>query len=60
MEILKRGTLPEDKTYEATCDFCKTEVRFKRVEAKSVPNTRNENILEIECPVCHRKIYKDI
>jgi hypothetical protein len=58
MEIIKKGTLPSERVYEAKCNHCSTEVRFKRGEAKCETH-RNEEYVMVECPVCKHTISVD-
>lgn len=60
MEILERGTPPEEREYNATCRNCKSLLRFKRSEAKYHSTCRNESYLEVQCPVCRLPIYHEI
>lgn len=60
MEILYRGTPPEQRQYDARCLNCNTLVRFTRSEAKYFTSARNEAWLEVKCPVCDHAIAKDI
>lgn len=58
MDIIKKGSLPSERVYEATCNHCKTEVRFKRGEAKCETH-RNEEYVMVECPLCKHTISVD-
>jgi len=58
MEIIKRGTPPGEKIHEATCNSCKTEVRFKESEGKITYDQRDGNYVTVMCPVCNSLIYK--
>jgi uncharacterized Zn-finger protein len=55
MEIIKRGTKPEDREHTATCVYCSTQIKFLQGEA----TVRSGN-LEIGCPVCDRLIVRSI
>lgn len=57
MEILKRGTKPSEKQYEATCRNCATHVRFVAAEAVRKSDQRDGDYLAIECPVCNQSMY---
>jgi len=54
MEIIQRGQKPEEKPYRVTCRTCDTVFEFLRSEAKYVPDQRDGDYVEINCPVCHR------
>lgn len=58
MEILKKGTPPAEKEYEATCRNCGTEVRFKQHEGKVVYDQRDGDYITVKCSVCSRDINK--
>lgn len=57
MEIIKKGKLPEEKTYECVCSYCKTEFRFQRKEAEFVYDQRDGNALTIKCPLCKSQVW---
>ena len=56
MEILK--DTPEEE-YVAKCNKCQTILKFKKSEAKFVDDYR-EPYMEVTCPVCGNKVYKNI
>lgn len=56
MEIIERGTPPEEKVYEGRCMNCKTKVRFKRSEGKVTFDQRDGNFVTVKCPVCRHAI----
>lgn len=50
MDICKKGKIPK---YEATCNECKTEFRFRRSEADIWRNISPRWVaVEVYCPVC--------
>ena len=51
IEIIKRGTSPENKKYKLTCARCKTVFSFLASDAK-LTTDRNESVLIINCPEC--------
>lgn len=59
MEIIKMGTLPHEKIYEATCQNCFCVFRFMRNEAENCFDMSNNLYLKIKCPTvgCYHKIY---
>jgi len=59
MEIIKRGQVPEEKTYEATCRRRSTDVRFPQQEAKRTFDQRDGDFLTVKCPVCGHDINVD-
>jgi RNase P subunit RPR2 len=56
MEILK--DTPEQE-YVAKCYKCQTVLKFKASEAKFIADYR-ESYLEVACPVCGNKVYKNL
>lgn len=60
MKIIRRGQPPEQKTYFATCNHCKTEIEFERSEARYVSDQRDGDFLEVKCPVCSKPITKAV
>ena len=56
MEILFRGTPPEEKEYTGECYYCKTKVKFKAKEGKTTYDQRDGNFISISCPVCNKPI----
>ena len=51
VNILHRGTLPQDRTYQANCSRCRTSFEFSGSDGKFMFD-RNENVVVIKCPVC--------
>lgn len=60
MEIIKRGTNPQDIEYEMTCSNCKTVIRAKRSECRMSSYQRDGNCLIHLCPICNKEIYHNI
>ena len=58
MDILKRGIPPSERTYIADCRTCKSQIKFKRTEAKLTSDQRDGDYLNIVCPVCGAGITK--
>jgi hypothetical protein len=56
MEILKRGQLPTDKTFETMCFDCKTELRFQQKEGNVTYDFRDGDFVTVECPVCKKPV----
>jgi hypothetical protein len=57
MKILHRGILPEEKTYRAECNSCRTTYEFLGAEVKKTEMDRNDTCLVTECPVCHKDVW---
>lgn len=60
MKIIKRGTIPEQRTHEASCNYCGTIFQFLQAEAKYHDDQRDGAYLSIACPVCQRTVTKGI
>lgn len=58
VEIIERGGVQPEKTFEVTCDRCKSRLRFRQSEAIDIPprHFREYHLLEIRCPVCHHSV----
>jgi hypothetical protein len=57
VEIISRGVLPSEKTYETTCPNCGTWLRLNRGEDKFTSDNRDGDFLTISCPVCNVPVY---
>lgn len=57
MEVIHRGELPEQKRYQAECNYCRSVMRFQRSEAEYVSDQRDGDCLKVICPVCDRPVY---
>lgn len=57
MDIIVRGTLPEEKKYVAICSNCDTKVLYKLKEVKVTNCQREGTIHEYEYPVCRKAVY---
>jgi hypothetical protein len=57
VEIIIKGSLPDDNEYTTDCTHCQTKFRFKRFEAAFVADQRDGNALVIPCPLCHRDVW---
>lgn len=54
VEITKKGQLPAERSYQATCKSCGTEFEFKRGEAQFYSSPRGQMegpYLAIRCPL---------
>lgn len=56
MDIIYRGTIPEEKKYGATCCNCNTQVQYKLKEVKIHYDPRDGDYHEFECPVCGKLV----
>lgn len=57
MDIIFRGTIPEEKKYIATCSNCGTKVSYKLKEVKVTHCQREGTFHEYSCPVCSKRVY---
>jgi len=56
MEVIYRGEIPPEPTYQGTCSRCKSIIRAKMNELS--PKSRGLNEIEYAgvCPVCFNRI----
>lgn len=57
MDILFRGTPPNEREREGTCNNCGTQVRFRESEGKVTHDQRDGDFVTVNCPVCARQIH---
>ena len=57
MDIIHRGTIPEEKQYVATCGNCGTKVVYKLKEVEEVHDRRTGTYHWYKCPLCSREVY---
>lgn len=50
VRIIRHGSLPEERTYKATCNYCLTQFQFHRKDAEFHDDPREGSWLEIKCP----------
>jgi len=60
MEIISRGTPPSEKIHKIKCNNCNSLIQFTEGEGKIVHDQRDGNSISIICPVCGKKIWKDL
>lgn len=59
IEIIKRGTPLEEQVYNATCNGCKSELRWLQKDAMRVEYSKTlgeAGFTQIACPVCTRTV----
>lgn len=59
MRIIKRGTIPEEREYQAKCKHCNTLFAFKLSET-SYKWARNIMSTTVKCPLCGQYVTKEI
>ena len=57
MKIIKKGKLPEEKVYRATCYACATVFEFKAKEGEYFSNQRDGSAYIVKCPLCKNNVY---
>lgn len=60
MEILFRGTPPNERTFFAKCNNCASEIRFKEHEGVVTRDQRDGDFITIICPICSHHINKNL
>jgi hypothetical protein len=56
MRIIKKGSLPKERTYETRCKHCGTVFEFQGKEARLYINPT----FIISCPVCFAECYANV
>lgn len=59
MRVIKRGVTKDKVRYRISCNGCGSVLDFERGEAKVVPDDRDADYLEVECPVCQASVRVD-
>ena len=57
MKIIKRGIVPKETVYRATCSDCTSLLEFGTSDLKVAGSQYNERIYSFVCPVCGEKKY---
>ena len=57
MKIIKRGIVPKETVYRATCSDCTSILEFGTSDLKVAGSQYNERIYSFVCPVCGEKKY---
>lgn len=52
VQVIRRGVVPSERVYNATCRKCSSELRFRRGIAKFHDDQRDGAYLSVPCPVC--------
>lgn len=60
MKVIQRGTPPEEEVYQADCNRCHSKLEFTRSEAKFREDQREGSWLEVTCPVCNNRVFKNL
>lgn len=63
MQIIHKGTPPQERKYRVTCGTCDTIFEFAQSEGKIsyAPGYRNEDdMISINCPICSNLCYTDL
>ena len=55
MRIIRQGSIPVEMA-RVTCRECKTLFEFVKSEGKLVPDFRDGDYVEINCPFCHKTL----
>lgn len=59
MDIILKGTLPDQIKYQGRCNHCTTVFTFVAKEAKLTYDQRDGDFFEVACPLpgCGRTVY---
>lgn len=52
MKIIRQGTNPASTPLRGECRCCRTLIEFHPMEAKFVPDQRDGDFYQIDCPTC--------
>lgn len=58
--IINRGIAPDTVPIEVLCRHCQTRFSFLKTDAKYVPDQRDGDFYEIDCPVCQASVTKAV
>lgn len=56
VEVIVKGSAPEDRVYRATCRHCSSLLAFKRSEAIFTSDQRDGDYVSVICPVCSSSV----
>jgi len=56
VKIIKQGRLPQDRVWEATCYFCKTQVEAQESELEVHDDQRDGPWAGHPCPMCGKQM----
>ncbi len=57
VEIIRKGSLPEERVHKATCNNCDTLFSFKESEAAQSYDQRDGRTFSISCSLCKQICY---
>lgn len=57
IKVLKQGTPPEEKVYQATCQRCGSELEFQQKDGRYVSDQRDGDAIVVKCPVCNSEVW---
>lgn len=57
VKLIKRGQIPEEKLYKATCGRCGSEFEFNGYDIQT-PRDQRDTERYIQCTVCRNFIYE--
>lgn len=60
IEIIKRGLLPDQRTYTVECHYCTTIFKCQRSDGKLYYDQRDGDYFEITCPLCKHTVYVSV
>ena len=60
MLVIKQAQIPEEREFEATCNYCKSVLHFKQAEGKVTHDQRDGSFVTVICPVCKRPVHASL
>jgi RNase P subunit RPR2 len=59
IKVIRRGHLPQNDQFDATCRKCHSEIQFLRSDGRFTSDQRDGDFLTVDCPVCGDPIHVD-
>ena len=60
MQVVKKGQIPEEREFEATCHRCKSVLCFRQAEGKVTHDQREGSFVTVACPVCGHSVHASL
>ena len=57
MKIIKNGKIPEEKSYQCSCNYCKTIFECQMKDGSLIADQRDGDSIKVDCPYCRRPVF---